>query len=210
MQSGTVLSIALPTITVGPSGCHTIASYEVLDTGSSLTPSFVTVTPTSVDVASTDKAMVGSHDLSISAVTNHNEKVQAHTFTVEITDACQTTSLIEMETPEATFEVDIAGAILTKQVQAYQDVFSNAEGVQKCGEVSFELLDANDSAAPAFVTVSHASGATTYTLSVDPSTLTNKEARTYFLKLVVKLTDYFPTVPQVSKNFSVVVKPFVE
>ena len=172
-----------------------MTTFEVLDTTTGLKPSFVSVKPTAVDIDSTDRSLVGSYTLSITAITSSGSKVQQHNFDVSLIDSCTTSFLVEYETLTPIYESTVPSTLaFTSSIKAFTDSVSDSLLIpENCGSITYTLVDDKDEAAPASVAVSYSSADNTVTVEADLSTWT--QPGTFQYKLVAQLKDYAATVP---------------
>ena len=90
VASGAILSIAVPAVDVIPTTCFTVSYWEVQDIRSGSTPTFVTMSSTSVDIETADRNNIGIKSLLIAGYLPNGSTVSLSNpnFEVEIYDSC--------------------------------------------------------------------------------------------------------------------------
>ena len=192
VASGAILSIAVPAVDVIPTTCFTVSYWEVQDIRSGSTPTFVTMSSTSVDIETADRNNIGIKSLLIEGYLPNGSTVSLSNpnFEVEIYDSCSKTAIVQSEDIQDVTVKALDVDAVTKIYKSFTDTVSDGYGfVGSCGPLTYSLLRP----VPSFVTLSYDLGGKMFSISIDASSYSNAITKT--LTLEVALVDY-PSNPR--------------
>ena len=169
------LKIAGPEVTLNPSVCFEVTTYEFHFKDKDVTevPAFIKLSDDKkkFEVDTNNRTFVGFHEVTVRAISSvSKEKLQEHHFSLTIYDSCNQTTLVAADGSSIGILESKAMASSTVKVKfdAYEDSVSQAyKEADLCGALEYSIVTSAGSTAPSYISVNYEAGEPKFEIVLD-------------------------------------------